>query len=214
MIMCSAFRAPLLLVVVTFLTACTSDRTKPVEQNKLIYFGFQDHSEKPQDISRMARDWITAGSCKNWRATVDVKEADYQVLFGNIEDVVVLGRRGEVLYNGGVGVLYLPYGNPDGSGTNICKPTGDRNDERIENGLTPTIAIIDSMESPRLSFYRVRFHTSNREFEATCDDESNRSCDVVDVGSHHAFDRLDNMMRFRDAKNDTIDWTIVKEKMR
>jgi hypothetical protein len=44
------------------------------------------------------------------------------VLFGNAY-VTIIDRRGEVLYNGGQGVLYLPHGNPDGSGVNICKLT-------------------------------------------------------------------------------------------
>jgi hypothetical protein len=210
-----AFRILLFSAFAVFAFAsCGSDRTKPTEQTKLIYFGFQDHSEKPPDVSRLIRDWITAESCKNWRATVDVREADYQVLFGNVEDVQIVGRRGEVLFNGGVGVLYLPYGNPDRTGTNICKLTGEETEKTKDNRLTPTTAIIDSVETPRLSFYRVRFHTSNREFEATCSDNADRSCSVVAVGSQHGFYRSDNLMRFLDAKNDTLDWTIVKETVR
>jgi hypothetical protein len=32
-------------------------------------------------------------------------------------------HRGEILYRGGEGPLYLPNGNPDGTGVNLCKIT-------------------------------------------------------------------------------------------
>jgi hypothetical protein len=92
---------------------------------KLVYFGFTDHSETQQDAVRLADIWGHDKVCAHWRPTVSEKEADYRVLFGSSGDVTILGHRGEVLYTGGEGVLYLPHGNPDGSGVNICKLTGE-----------------------------------------------------------------------------------------
>jgi hypothetical protein len=95
------------------------------DATKLIYFGFTDHSETRQDAVRLAEIWGHDKVCAHWRPTVSEKEADYRVLFGSSGDVTILGHRGEVLYTGGEGVLYLPHGNPDGSGVNICKLTGE-----------------------------------------------------------------------------------------
>lgn len=90
---------------------------------KLVYFGFDDHAEKPADALQLAKTWGGTPVCAHWRATVKREEADYQVLFGTA-DVTIIDRRGQVLYSGGTGVLYAPNGNPDGSGVNICKLTG------------------------------------------------------------------------------------------
>jgi len=97
-------------------------REKP--KTKLIYFGFDDRSEKPEDAIRLAKTWGEHPLCPRWRATIKREDADYQVLFGS-SDVTIIDRRGQVLYTGGTGVLYLPNGNPDGSGVDICKLTGD-----------------------------------------------------------------------------------------
>jgi hypothetical protein len=97
---------------------------KKSPKTKLIYFGFDNRSEKQEDLLRLVRDWGNSPLCPHWRATIRRDAADYQVLFG-IADVTIVDRRGEVLYNGGIGVLYLPHGNPDGSGVNICKLTGE-----------------------------------------------------------------------------------------
>lgn len=72
----------------------------------------------------MAQTWGTTPPCAHWRATLNRRDADYQVLFG-IADVTITDRRGQVLYSGGQGVLYMPHGNPDGTGVNICKLTGE-----------------------------------------------------------------------------------------
>jgi len=108
------------------LIGCSGVNTTKVhlENTKLIYFGFDDHSEKQADVLRLAETWGGNKGCPHWRATVSEKDADYKVLFGTAI-VTIVGRRGEVIYSGGIGPLYLPHGNPDGSGINICKLTGE-----------------------------------------------------------------------------------------
>jgi hypothetical protein len=125
------------------LTGCTQvDRSRDSEaKTKLIYFGFDDHSETPQYALQMATDWGNNPPCSHWRTTIKREHADYQVLFGDprtmsgkyqikqqidgVWGVTIVDRRGEILYSGGQGVLYLAHGNPDGSGVNICKLTGE-----------------------------------------------------------------------------------------
>jgi len=112
------------LLVVVGLTGCDSEKT----HTKLVYFGFDDNSEKTEDAIQLAKTWGDSSPCPHWRATINKKDADYQVLFGGqveIQKVTITDRRGELLYSGGVGVMYAPHGNPDGSGVNICKLTGD-----------------------------------------------------------------------------------------
>jgi hypothetical protein len=106
-------------VLALLLAGCGTDQPK----TKLIYFGFDNHEEKPDDVLRLAKTWGSNPACPQWRATIKREEADYQVLFG-AADVTITDRRGQVLYSGGTGVLYMPNGNPDGSGVNICKLTG------------------------------------------------------------------------------------------
>jgi hypothetical protein len=94
-------------------------------QPTLVYFGFDDHSEKQADVLGLAKIWGEDNKlCAHWRATVNETDANYKVLFGTTT-VTILGHRGEVLYHGGKGPLYLPHGNPDGSGINVCKLTGE-----------------------------------------------------------------------------------------
>jgi hypothetical protein len=104
---------------------CDTEKT----HTKLVYFGFDDGSEKTEDAIQLAKTWGgSSPPCPHWQSTINKKDADYQVLFGGrveIEKVTVIGRRGELLYSGGVGVMYAPHGNPDGSGVNICKLTGE-----------------------------------------------------------------------------------------
>ncbi|MHB8501839.1 MAG: hypothetical protein ACYDCG_11220 [Candidatus Acidiferrales bacterium] len=101
---------------------------KPTQDQKtaLIYFGFDDHSEKQEDVIRLAETWGENKKkvCRHWQSTVSEKDADYRVLFGTAT-VTIVGRRGELVYSGGIGPFYLPHGNPDGSGINICKLTGE-----------------------------------------------------------------------------------------
>ena len=115
---------PLVLLCVG-LVSCTEEKAK----TKLIYFGFDDRSEKPEDAVQLAKIWGTDNRlCAHWRSTINKKDADYQVLFGGragIEEVTIIDRRGTLLYSGGTGVMYSPHGNPDGSGVNICKLTGE-----------------------------------------------------------------------------------------
>jgi hypothetical protein len=112
------------------LVGCSSQNSlpKPAKDQKttLIYFGFDDHSEKQEDVIRLAETWGENKKkvCPHWQSTVSEKDADYKVLFGTAT-VTIVGRRGEVVYSGGIGPLYLPHGNPDGSGINICKLTGE-----------------------------------------------------------------------------------------
>jgi hypothetical protein len=119
-----------IVFVPLFLPACSNEIQKsaslPEPKTKLIYFGFDNHAEKQEDILRLANTWARDGNkvCQHWQPTLIEKEADYRVLFGTGE-VTIVGRRGEVIYSGGVGPLYLPHGNPDGSGVNICKLTGE-----------------------------------------------------------------------------------------
>lgn len=109
-----------LLVSLSVLVNCENAMPK----TKLIYFGFDDRSEKTQDTIQMARTWGENPPCPHWQTTITKDEAEYQVLFGDA-DVTVIDRQGRVLYSGGQGVLYMPHGNPDGSGINLCKLTGD-----------------------------------------------------------------------------------------
>lgn len=111
-------------------SGCSSESNlrKPTQDQKttLIYFGFDDHSEKQEDVIRLAETWgeNKKKGCPHWQSTVSEKDADYKVLFGTAT-VTIVGRRGEVVYSGGIGPLYLPHGNPDGTGINICKLTGE-----------------------------------------------------------------------------------------
>jgi len=99
-----------------FLVGCSDGNSVHVHltepKTKLIYFGFDDQSEKPADVVRLADIWGGNKVCPHWRPTVSEKDADYKVLFG-VADVTIIGHRGEILYTGGQGPLYLPHGNPD-----------------------------------------------------------------------------------------------------
>jgi hypothetical protein len=106
------------IVLCVVLVGCAKPRTK------LVYYGFDNRKEAPDDTVRLVQTWSNDPPCAHWRATINRKDADYQVLFGNV-DITITDRRGAVLYSGGQGVLYLPHGNPDGSGVNICKMTGE-----------------------------------------------------------------------------------------
>ncbi|HTF25129.1 MAG TPA: hypothetical protein VK937_14625 [Candidatus Limnocylindria bacterium] len=112
------------LLIAAGFSGCDSEKV----HTKLVYFGFDDSSEKTEDAIQLAKTWGSSPHCPHWRSTINKKDADYQVLFGGrveIEKVTVIDRRGELLYSGGVGVIYAPHGNPDGSGVNICKLTGE-----------------------------------------------------------------------------------------
>jgi hypothetical protein len=102
----------------------TSCDTKKPPKTKLVYFGFDNHAEKPEDALYLATMWSGNSVCSHWRATVKREVADYQVLFG-ITDVKIIDHRGQILYSGSQDVLHTPHGNPDGSGINICKLTGE-----------------------------------------------------------------------------------------
>jgi hypothetical protein len=72
-------------------------------KTKLVYFGFDDHSEKQQDAIALAKTWGGANPpCAHWRASINKQSADYQVLFGDAEQMTIVDHRGEVLYSGGV----------------------------------------------------------------------------------------------------------------
>ena len=109
------------LLTALLLASCD---TKEHAKTKLVYFGFDNHAEKPEDVLKLAKMWGTNSVCSHWRPTVKKEEADYQVLFGDA-DVTIIDHRGQILYSGGQGVLYMSHGNPDGSGTNICRLTGE-----------------------------------------------------------------------------------------
>ena len=109
------------IVLTLFLTLLGCSKAE--HKTSLVYFGFDNRLEKSEDAITLAKTWSSNPLCPGWRATIDPKTADYQVLFGDV-DVTVVDRRGVVLYSGGPGALYLPHGNPDGSGVNICKLTG------------------------------------------------------------------------------------------
>lgn len=117
------------LVFMVSLTAgcrdATNVRDEPPVRTKLVYFGFTDHSETGHVASRLADIWGHDKVCTHWRPTLNENDADYKVLFGSSGDVTILGHRGEVIYTGSGGVLYLPHGNSDGSGVDICKLTGE-----------------------------------------------------------------------------------------
>jgi hypothetical protein len=117
-----------LLLSVAYLIGCSNRNSAKINiaetRTKLIYFGFDDHLEKPQDVVRLGEVWGGNKVCSHWRSTVNEKDADYRVLFGS-STLTIIGRRGALLYTGGQGVLYLPHGNPDGSGVNVCKLTGE-----------------------------------------------------------------------------------------
>ena len=112
-----------LLVMCSTLLGCV-DRVHPPpkSETKLVYFGFDNRDESSEDIIRLAKTWGDHPPCPQWRATIKRQEAEYEIHFG-LADVTITDRRGQVLYTGGQGVLYLPNGNPDGTGVNICKLT-------------------------------------------------------------------------------------------
>jgi hypothetical protein len=118
-------RSILCILLCATLGGCGEIGKPEKPKTKLIYFGFDDHSEKSRDAISLAKTWGENGPCAHWRATIDRHEADYQVLFGDAEQITIVDRHGQLLYTGGEGVLSLPHGNPDGSGVNICKLTGE-----------------------------------------------------------------------------------------
>lgn len=113
----------LLLPVLTLAMLGCSDNKDQSSGKKLVYFGYQDHSEAQDDVIKLSETW---GSkvCPHWEATLNEKNADYKVLFGPVK-VTLVGSKGEILYDGGSGPLYLPHGNSNGTGVNICKLTGE-----------------------------------------------------------------------------------------
>jgi hypothetical protein len=114
------------LLLCAILVGCDGAGHTQKDNTKLIYFGFDDHSEKQQDEIALAKTWGGATPpCAHWRATINMPDADYRILFGDAETLTLVNRRGEVLYSGGEGVLSLPHGNPDGTGVNLCKLTGE-----------------------------------------------------------------------------------------
>jgi hypothetical protein len=112
----------LLIVLGACLVGCKTEAPQPT--TKLVYFGFDNRAEGSEDIIRLAKTWGDHPPCPHWRATIKKEEADYELFFG-VADVTITDRRGQVLYTGGTGVLYMPHGNPEGSGVNICKLTGE-----------------------------------------------------------------------------------------
>jgi hypothetical protein len=117
-----ALYRPLLLIL--FLVGCAKEQVNQQPKTKLIYFGFDNHAESPEDVLRLAKMWGDKPPCPHWRATIKKEYADYQVIFGTA-DVTIIDRKGQVLYSGSQGALYLPHGNPDGTGVNACKLTGE-----------------------------------------------------------------------------------------
>jgi hypothetical protein len=112
------------LVVCVSLLGCGGFEKSQNANTKLVYFGFENHSEKQKDAISLAKTWGGGDPpCAHWRFTIRAQDADYRVLFGDDENVTIVDRRGAVLYSGGQGVLYLPHGNPDGTGVNLCKLT-------------------------------------------------------------------------------------------
>lgn len=113
------------LLAALYCCACSAPDSEKAA-TKLIYFGLEDHSEarQPEIKISLAKTWAN-NVCPHWQATVNEQDADYKVLFGTAT-VTILGRKGEIIYTGGQGVMYLPKGNPDGSGTNICRLTGGK----------------------------------------------------------------------------------------
>jgi hypothetical protein len=96
-----------LLIVALFLSCivvvgCAKGKPK----TKLIYFGFDNRSEKQQDALRLAKVWTDNPPCQHWRATIKKEDADYQILFGTA-DISIVDRRGEVLYYNGANVETL-----------------------------------------------------------------------------------------------------------
>jgi len=114
--------ASFLLVLALSMAGCATKPEQP--KTKLVYFGFDNHAEKAENALQLAKIWGEHPPCPHWRATIKKEAADYEVLFGTA-DITITDRRGQVLYGGGTGVLYQPHGNPDGSGVNICKLTGE-----------------------------------------------------------------------------------------
>jgi hypothetical protein len=118
------------LLLIPLLVGCDNDPISKLEKpkedtkTKLIYFGFDNRAETPEDVLRLAKMWGDNPPCAHWRATIKKEYANYQVIFGTA-DVTLIDRKGQVLYSGGQGVLSLPHGNPDGTGVNICKFTGE-----------------------------------------------------------------------------------------
>jgi len=92
-------------------------------KTSLVYFGFDEDSEKPEYVIELAKTWSNSPPCPNWRVTVDPKAADYRVLIGDV-DVTIVDRQGQVIYSGGQGVMYT-NSNIDASGVNICELTGE-----------------------------------------------------------------------------------------
>ena len=109
------------MTILLMLISCAKEEQS---KTKLVYFAFDNRTEKAEDALQLAKTWGSSPPCSHWRATIKKEDADYQVLFGTA-DVTVIDRRGQILYSGGTGVLYAPHGNPDGSGVNICKLTGE-----------------------------------------------------------------------------------------
>jgi hypothetical protein len=109
----------MVMVLLAALLGC--EQKKP--QTKLVYFGFDNRAEKPEEMIRLAEIWKDNPPCSHWRLTIKPETADYQVLFGTTE-LTIVDRRGEIVYHGDQDVMETPYGKPDGSGVNVCQLTG------------------------------------------------------------------------------------------
>src|SRR5258708_29611034 len=97
------------------LSGCNGEKT----QTRLIYYGFDDHSEKTVDAIQLAKTWGDNAPCLHWRSTINKKDADYQVLFGGqteIQKGTIIDRRGQLLYSGGGGGFESPPGESDRKG--------------------------------------------------------------------------------------------------
>jgi hypothetical protein len=110
-------RALSIFALTLLLVGCKSQ-----PKTKLVYFGFAKHDETPANALQLAREFGEHPLCPHWRATLNREQADYQVLFGN-GDVTIVDSHERILYSGGTAIMYLPQGNSNEYGIDICKLT-------------------------------------------------------------------------------------------
>jgi hypothetical protein len=86
-----------ILLIVALTLSCIGyvgcEREQP--RTKLIYFGFDNRSERQDDLLRLAKIWTESPPCPHWRATIKREDADYQILFGTADVTIVDGEKNQ-----------------------------------------------------------------------------------------------------------------------
>jgi len=112
---------PLTALLLPCIGAMGCAKEKP--KTKLIYFGFDNRAEKQQHALRLAKIWTESTPCPHWRATIKKKTLITKCYSGLTVSASWAGE--EKCFTMARPTFWKCHGNPDGSGVNICKLTGE-----------------------------------------------------------------------------------------